>query len=161
MLFRSHGVAVVVVDIIKLKSINARAGHIAGDQALRALGRIVRRVTRAGDVVGRIHGDAFGVVLRDPTDVGPLRLALRVQELVQTPIITGPGGDVTMSVSIGFSCVESPSSNDREAAKDLGASDFDELAGRLLACALGALEEAQASGGNAVRAAPPVTWRNV
>ena len=66
-----------------------------------------------------------------------------------------------MSVSIGFSCVESPSTNDREAAAGRVVSDFDELAGRLLARALTALEEAQGAGGNAARGAPPVAWRSV
>ena len=63
-------VALLIVDVDAMKSINDKAGHLAGDQALAGLGKVLRQVTRAGDSVGRYADDAFGIVLRDAAGSG-------------------------------------------------------------------------------------------
>jgi diguanylate cyclase (GGDEF)-like protein len=152
-----HAVAVVVVDIDDLQRINAEAGHVAGDQALRSLGRVLRQVTRAGDVVGRLGSDSFGVVLRNPLVVGPARLASRVRELLKSQSLAGPRGEVPIQVSIGFSFV-GPYKGDRDDAQRPAPSYFPTMAERLLASAVAALGDARAAGGNTVRGAEPITW---
>ena len=57
------GVAVAVVDIDHFDAVNVAYGHVVGDEALRAVARAVCAAVRPGDIVGRLDGDAFLVVL--------------------------------------------------------------------------------------------------
>ena len=59
------GVAVAVVDIDHFDAVNVAYGHTVGDEALRAVARAVCGAVRPGDIVGRLDGDAFLVVLDD------------------------------------------------------------------------------------------------
>jgi diguanylate cyclase (GGDEF)-like protein len=155
-----QAVALVLIDIDGMKSINENAGHVVGDQALRALGNALREATRAGDVVGRYEGDTFGVVLRDPTTVGPARLAARVYELLKDQKIGTSSGEVPLRASIGFALLEPPPQRDGEAQKPIGISYFQLVADLLKGAALLALDEARRSGGNVVRGAEAVAWPN-
>jgi diguanylate cyclase (GGDEF)-like protein/PAS domain S-box-containing protein len=58
-----RSVAVVLVDLDDFKAINDRLGHAAGDAALTSAARRLRSVVRAGDLLGRVGGDEFLLVL--------------------------------------------------------------------------------------------------
>jgi diguanylate cyclase (GGDEF)-like protein/PAS domain S-box-containing protein len=55
--------SVAIVDIDHFKRVNDELGHAAGDAALRALTTVLRREVRSMDVVGRIGGEEFGLLL--------------------------------------------------------------------------------------------------
>src|SRR5205085_12503974 len=55
--------AVLVLDIDNFKRINDRYGHPVGDQLLGALAHTLEQRSRETDVVGRLGGDEFGVIL--------------------------------------------------------------------------------------------------
>jgi diguanylate cyclase (GGDEF)-like protein len=57
--------SVVFLDVDELKAVNDRAGHAAGDELLRNVGRALLRETRQYDFAARIGGDEFGVQLAD------------------------------------------------------------------------------------------------
>ncbi|MFD1105269.1 GGDEF domain-containing protein [Sphingobium olei] len=57
--------ALVVCDLDGFKALNDNHGHIAGDQALRSFARLLTSALRRGDVVGRMGGDEFGLLLLD------------------------------------------------------------------------------------------------
>ncbi|MCP5432773.1 MAG: GGDEF domain-containing protein [Alphaproteobacteria bacterium] len=59
--------SMIYFDLDKFKEINDVHGHSAGDEALRAISDLLVRNTRESDVVGRLGGDEFGVILASAT----------------------------------------------------------------------------------------------
>jgi diguanylate cyclase (GGDEF)-like protein len=62
-----HDLAVLVFDLDNFKMLNDSRGHLAGDDALRALAELLTVSCRSGDVPGRLGGDEFALILPGPT----------------------------------------------------------------------------------------------
>ncbi len=78
--------AIVACDLDRFKALNDGHGHLAGDAALRAFAQLLTSVIRRGDVVGRMGGDEFGLLLVD-TDAGAAAMVMervRVEMLCLT-----------------------------------------------------------------------------
>lgn len=76
-----RGFSVVMGDCDLFKQLNDRLGHRAGDDALLAVGRLLRRGTRAIDVTARIGGEEFALILpeTDQHEAYLLAEALRIE----------------------------------------------------------------------------------
>ncbi|HEY4560639.1 MAG TPA: PAS domain S-box protein [Lysobacter sp.] len=61
-----HAVVLAFFDMDRFKAINDAHGHLAGDQALREVGTLLRRTLRRDDVLGRFGGDEFVALLARP-----------------------------------------------------------------------------------------------
>ncbi|TNC07582.1 GGDEF domain-containing protein [Methylobacterium terricola] len=101
--------ALLVVDADHFKSCNDRHGHAVGDEVLKGLARgLSASVHRPGDLVARIGGEEFAVLLPDTDAEGGLRIAGRIHDAVATFGLPsagiGPGG-VTVSIGLGVSPV--------------------------------------------------------
>jgi diguanylate cyclase (GGDEF)-like protein len=72
----------VSTDLDRLKVINDQFGHHEGDRALADAAQILRETFRDSDIIGRIGGDEFLVLITDRPDVGPDVLAHRLQDNV-------------------------------------------------------------------------------
>ena len=57
--------AVCYLDLDQFKIINDSCGHVAGDELLRRLGRVLAQQVRSQDTLARLGGDEFGVLLED------------------------------------------------------------------------------------------------
>ena len=66
-----HPLAVIALDIDHFKLINDRFGHQAGDKVLSAVGDELRRECRTPDIVGRLGGEEFAILL-------PIRHSMRL-----------------------------------------------------------------------------------
>ena len=65
---RSAGFALVLADIDDFKELNDTRGHVAGDDALREVGALLRRGMRPADSVFRIGGEEFALLLPETTE---------------------------------------------------------------------------------------------
>jgi diguanylate cyclase (GGDEF)-like protein len=81
---RRHGrpLALVVCDLDGFKALNDSHGHIAGDQALQGFAQLLTLAVRRGDIVGRMGGDEFGLLLQD----SDARAAADVMERVRAEV---------------------------------------------------------------------------
>ena len=127
---RSHdSVAVLMFDLDDFKRVNDVYGHGAGDQLLIQLARLARETVRDSDVVCRIGGEEFGVILPSCDAGDALGLAARITERLRE-VEFEPAG--RMTVSIGISQGPQHAMNPRE----------------LIACAESAMMAAKARGKN-------------
>jgi diguanylate cyclase (GGDEF)-like protein len=104
----SHGqsktMAVLIIDVDHFKAINDTWGHDAGDQVLVAIAGALATHVRGQDLLARIGGEEF-MVLIDPGDESTAKdIAERLRLSVESRSITLPSGDtLTCAVSIGYS----------------------------------------------------------
>jgi len=100
---RGNGsVAVVVLDMDRLKEINDTYGHEAGDRALRAIGSVLRATMRQNNLCARFAGDEFVVVLSDCTPEHQARRVRDIQNAVAAyPFEPRTGVRVSLSISAG------------------------------------------------------------
>ena len=94
--------SVLLLDMDRFKAINDTLGHRVGDQALREVGRRVRKTLRDSDVVARLGGDEFAVLLATGgVDRAPTIVAQKILKALEDPLdIEGQSMDVTCSIGI-------------------------------------------------------------
>lgn len=94
--------AVCYLDLDGLKGINDHHGHEAGDVLLREVARRMTDSVRANDLVCRMGGDEFVIMLVDLNDPMQLDVALRrLLDSISEPVCLGSGVQVTVCASIG------------------------------------------------------------
>ncbi len=93
--------AVLVADLDGFKDVNDTLGHEAGDRVLRIIGQRLRSTLREQDVVARIGGDEFAVVVRgDGAVTQTSRWAERILTRLAEPVVLD-GAPVQVSASVG------------------------------------------------------------
>jgi len=98
-------VAVLLMDLDHLKSINEGYGRPVGDKVLTEIANRLRDVTADSATVARLRSDEFAVVVRDSTSAAVVRLANQLREAVAEPVETD-GNRVQITVSIGVAFAE-------------------------------------------------------
>jgi len=95
--------AVLFVDLDGFKAVNDNFGHNAGDFLLKEVATRLRAGLRAGDVIGRIGGDEFVVLIEEFNDRGELaEVARKIIETAAQPVDVG-GRSCQVTASIGIS----------------------------------------------------------
>src|SRR5207245_1247959 len=80
----SEPLSMVYLDIDDFKALNDRFGHAAGDEVLRQLGRTLVEETRESDVVARMGGDEFVLVLPNTKEDGAEVVLEKVRDRFRT-----------------------------------------------------------------------------
>lgn len=98
-----HGLplALMVVDIDHFKRVNDDFGHAAGDKALAAVVRMIQGFLRAEDLVGRLGGEEFVVLMPDTDAVQARHAAERMRAAVEAAPLSFFGVERVLTVSIG------------------------------------------------------------
>lgn len=130
--------SIAILDLDKFKRINDRYGHAAGDLALARVASLISHAVREDDVVGRIGGEEFALLLPSSTKDEAGRLVDRLRAIVAASGSCVPGADEvvpTLSAGVDAYC------------------EGDTLAS-VMARADAALYAAKANGRNCVMVAP-------
>ena len=99
---RGAKVAVLFIDLDNFKTVNDSLGHAAGDALLRLVAARIQKVLRSVDVVSRLGGDEFLVVLPDlESEQGPIPVAEKLLAAVSEPVAL-EGQSLSVSPSIGI-----------------------------------------------------------
>lgn len=98
---------VVMLDLDHFKSVNDTYGHLGGDMALQRVGKVLRRMIRANDIVCRFGGEEFVLFLRDATMEDAEDLADRIRERIADQKIVMDGQQVRITASFGIAPTES------------------------------------------------------
>ena len=93
--------ALLFVDLDGLKLINDSFGHLAGDEALMQVARLLVGGVRKSDVVARIGGDEFAVLLVHSDEDSAQETARRLIDLIASSDFTHGGETLPLSVAIG------------------------------------------------------------
>jgi diguanylate cyclase (GGDEF)-like protein len=99
---RGGYLAVLAIDIDHFKAINDTIGHLGGDAVLREVAGILSRSSRGGDVVGRVGGEEFVILLPDADSEMAGVVAERVRESVRGHTFQTSRGGITVTVSVGI-----------------------------------------------------------
>jgi len=100
---RRHGteVALILVDVDHFKQVNDTHGHVMGDQVLKRTSQVLGQQLRTEDVLARVGGEEFAVVLRGVGVLGASRLAERLRAAVEQVATTLEAATVRITISLG------------------------------------------------------------
>ncbi|HEX9901170.1 MAG TPA: diguanylate cyclase [Candidatus Methylomirabilis sp.] len=94
----------LMLDLDFFKGYNDRFGHLAGDQALRAMGEVLRRNAREVDILARYGGEEFAIILPETDLKQAVYQAERIRAAVAAHAFRGkdssPEGDLTVSIGV-------------------------------------------------------------
>lgn len=99
-------VTLMMLDIDHFKHLNDRFGHACGDQALCAFSETASGTLREHDIMGRLGGEEFAVLLPGTDMAGALQAAERLRAAVEARVVPNEGSPFTMTVSIGVVLVD-------------------------------------------------------
>ncbi len=92
---------VLIADLDFFKRVNDTCGHAAGDEVLKQFGDLLRHEARCADVVGRVGGEEFAMLLPETTLAGAQEAACRIVDRCQRLTVDTANGPVTITCSIG------------------------------------------------------------
>lgn len=96
----SRPITLLLLDINALNRVNQRHGHPAGDDVLRQVVQVCRRQMRTTDILARVDGDAFALLLPEADHRGARQVAERIRRQVSELIFNGLGSAFSCTVSI-------------------------------------------------------------
>lgn len=108
----------VVLDLDKFKPINDNFGHQAGDEVLKKVANVLRENRRSQDVIARMGGDEFAIILPDCKKDYAFEIAVQIQQNIETIQVQWKGDVITIGVSIGM-CMINDKAEDLEQVIDL------------------------------------------
>jgi diguanylate cyclase (GGDEF)-like protein len=92
----------LALDIDYFKSVNDKYGHGAGDLVLKAVALALNETVRPMDLVARVGGEEFAIILPNCAPAFGETVAERLRRRVErTPVVIGPAQSIMVTISIG------------------------------------------------------------
>ncbi|MCG8533276.1 MAG: GGDEF domain-containing protein [Desulfovibrionales bacterium] len=103
----AQNIALIIGDIDHFKYVNDRYGHSVGDVVLQHVSNIMHETARKADIVARVGGEEFAILLPSATTEGAMVLAERIRDRVEhTPVVLPDGRSIGAKISFGVSSTE-------------------------------------------------------
>lgn len=93
-------VGIIICDVDELKQVNDRWGHAAGDKLLKTAANVIKNAFRREDIIARIGGDEFVVLLPNSSVAAVERSYHRIKNAISKYNTTKP--ELPLSVSVGY-----------------------------------------------------------
>lgn len=98
---------IAMFDVDHFKSVNDRFGHMVGDRVLELVAARAVAVVRSGDLVGRLGGEEFGILMPGATAEDAAIVAERLRQTIESPAESDDGSWLpSVTVSIGVASLE-------------------------------------------------------
>ncbi len=99
------GYGLIHIDVDHFKRLNDRWGHPAGDEVLKSVASAIRIAARETDLVARIGGEEFAVLLPSASASVAAMVGERLRQAIARCVIPHDGGDIRVTASIGLATV--------------------------------------------------------
>ena len=93
--------AVLFIDLDQFKYINDTLGHHGGDQYLKKIANCLQKLLRGTDILGRLGGDEFGIILTQTTEEEIKNVCKKIISTLREEVIIASGLQMQTSASIG------------------------------------------------------------
>jgi len=107
--------AFLVASIDRLAAINDAYGFGAADEAIVTVGERLGGILRGTDVIGRIAGNKFGVIVRNCNERDAVAVAERLRSAISKEVINTRAGVVSSTISVGAVCLPANAASSQEA----------------------------------------------
>lgn len=97
--------SLMIIDADDFKAVNDRYGHIAGDQVLKLIAHTIKRSIRTVDLVGRLGGEEFVVVMPETSAEGALAAGQNIMSNIRQSPMRTDDFNIPVTVSIGIATV--------------------------------------------------------
>ena len=134
---KGRPLSLMILDIDHFKQVNDTYGHDAGDQILKAFAARIRRMVRSSDLICRLGGEEFAIIMPDTGIAIAERIAERVRGVIERDLFTYAPDRAPLQITSSIGLAERGAATNHEA---------------LLRCADVALYESKHAGRNRVTA---------
>jgi len=98
--------SVIMLDIDRFKSVNDTYGHAVGDEVIRALARCCLENLRRPDVLGRMGGEEFAIILPETSIENAMLVAEKIRAALSETPVAHPGGVLNFTASLGVASAD-------------------------------------------------------
>lgn len=94
--------SVIALDLDNFKNINDSFGHSAGDKVLKHFATSTKTILRRGDLIGRIGGDEFALLLSNTSEEAAFTFSERLHQTVRETVIIHDKSSIKYTISMGL-----------------------------------------------------------